>query len=150
MRNLIKLIDTISEFGTNPNVNLDDKTTVLKNTLIGIYSEFLNLKIEFDEKEYANAPKIGYDEIYKNVKSNFPNFTWYSTILDMSKMAPDVKMGTGDALDDLTDIILDLLNVRWRMENTSQIDAIWHFDFLMKAHSEIHLIDLLKFIKENE
>ena len=62
-----------------------------------------------------------------------------------------MKIGVigGSGLDD-PDIIKDLLVVKWRMDNTSQMDALWHFEFSMRTHSEQHLIDLLKFIKEKE
>jgi len=71
-------------------------------------------------------------------------------VLDLNKMEPNVEIGIGDALDDLTDIIKDLLVVKWKMDNTSEMDALWEFEFSMRTHSEQHLIDLLKFIKEKE
>ena len=35
-------------------------------------------------------------------------------------MEPNIETGCRDELDDLTDIIKDLLAVKWRMENTSR------------------------------
>ncbi len=150
MSELRKLIDKITEFGINPKVELTDKTDVLKKLLVGIYSEFLNMEFEFDETDYEEEPDFDYNEIKENVKSNFPSFGWYSMVLDLNKMQPDVEIGIGDALDDLTDIIKDLLVVKWKMNNTSKMDALWEFEFSMRTHSEKHLIDLLKFIKEKE
>jgi hypothetical protein len=71
-------------------------------------------------------------------------------VLNLNEMQPNVEIGIGDALDDLTDIIKDLLAVKWKMDNTSEMDALWEFDFSMRTHSEKHLIDLLKFINEKE
>lgn len=146
MSKLRKLIEEITEFGINPTVDLTDKIDVLKKLLIGIYSEFLNVEFEFDEKDYEEEPDFDYDLILRNVKSNFPDFGWYSSVLDSNKMDPEI--GIGDELDDLTDIIRDLLAVKWRMENTSMNDALWSFDFSMRSHSEQHLVDLLKRLKE--
>ena len=148
MSKLRELIDKITEFGINPKVDLIDKIDVLKKLLVGIYSEFLNLEFEFDETDYNEEPDFDYNEIKKNVKSNFPDFDWYSMVLDSNKMEPDVEIGIGDEIDDLIDIIKDLLAVKWRMENTSEKDALWHFELSMRTHSEQHLVDLLKRLKE--
>ena len=150
MSELRNLIDQITEFGTNPNVELTDKTTTLKKLLIGLYYEFLYVDFEFDETEYDEEPDFDYNQIKENVKSNFPDFGWYSNVLDLNKMEPNVEIGVGDALDDLTDIIQDLMVVKWKMENTSEMDALWQFEFSMRTHSEQHLIDLIKFVKEKE
>ena len=135
MSKLRELIDKITEFGINPKVDLIDKIDVLKKLLVGIYSEFLNLEFEFDETDYNEEPDFDYNEIKENVKSNFPDFDWYSMVLDLNVMKPNVEIGIGDALDDLTDIIKDLLVVKWKMDNTSEMDALWEFDFSMRAHS---------------
>lgn len=148
MSKLRELIDQITEFGINPKVELTDKTDVLKKLLVGIYSEFLKVEFEFDETDYDEEPDFDYKEIKKNVKSNFPDFGWYSSVLDSNRMEPNIEIGIGDELDDLTDIIKDLLAVKWRMENTSKNDALWSFEFSMKSHSEKHLVDLLKRLKE--
>ena len=148
MSKLKKLIDQITEFGINPKVELTNKTDVLKKLLVGIYLEFLNVEFEFDETDYDEEPGYDYNEINQNVKSNFPDFDWYSMILDSNKLEPNIEIGIGDELDDLTDIIMDLLEVKWRMENTSEKDAIWYFELLMRSHSEQHLVDLLKRLKE--
>ncbi|TXE13815.1 DUF5063 domain-containing protein [Seonamhaeicola algicola] len=150
MSNLRELIDKITEFGINPKVELTDKTDVLKKLLVGIYSEYLNVEFELDETDYDDSPEFNYNEIKENVKSNFTDLDWYSTVLDLNKMEPYVEIGIGDSIDDLSDIIKDLLVVKWKMENTSEMDALWEFNFSMKTHSEQHLIDLLKYLNEKE
>ena len=150
MSKLRELIDKITEFGINPKVELNDKTDILKKLLVGIYSEYLNVEFELDETDYDESPDFNYNEIKENVKSNFTDLDWYSTVLDLNKMEPYVEIGIGDSLDDLTDIIKDLLVVQWKMDNTSQMDALWEFNFSMKTHSEQHLIDLLKYLNEKE
>jgi hypothetical protein len=148
LNKLRELIDKITEFGINPKVELSDKDSVLKKLLVGIYSEYLNVEFEFDQKDYKEEPDFDYDEILKNVKSNFPDFGWYSSVLDSNKMEPNIEIGIEDELDDLTDIIKDLMLVKWCMENTSENNALWHFEFSMRIHSEQHLVNLLKRLKE--
>ncbi len=148
MSRLKTFITEITEFGINSNVDSDNKIQDLRKLLVGIYLEYLNVKPEFDKKDYPDQPEFDYNKIKENVKSNFPDLDWYSMVLDSNKMEPNIETGIGDALDDLTDIIKDLLAIKWRMENTSKIDAFWHFEFSMRTHSEQHLVDLLKYIKE--
>ena len=148
MSDLRKLIDQITEFGINPKVELTYNIDVLKKLLVGIYSEFLNTESEFDETDYTEGPDFDYKEIRKNVESNFPDFGWYGTIMDITEIAQESELAIGDAVDDLTDIIGDLIDVKWRFENTSEVDAIWNFEFFMRTHSEQHLVDLLKYIKD--
>ena len=150
MRKLRKLIDKITEFGTNPKVELTDKDDYLKKLLVGIYSEFLNIESEFDETDYNEEFDFDYKEIRIKVESNFPDFGCYGKILDINKITQESELGAGNAIDDLTDIIKDLLAVKWRFENTSRIDAIWVFEFSMRTHSEQHLVNLLKYIKEKD
>ncbi len=148
MSKLRELIDGITEFGINPKVELTDKTEVLKKLLVAIYSEFLIVEFEYDDKDYEEGPDFDYDIILENVKSNFSDFGWYSSVLDSNKMEPNIEIGIGDELDDLTDIIRDLLAVKWKLENTSMNDALWQFQFSMQYHCEQHLVDLLKRLKE--
>ena len=142
------MIEQLIEFGTDPNVKSENKILDLKKLLVGIYGEYLNTKPEFDETEYENVPEFDYKEIYRNVKSNFPELDWYSIVLDPNKFEPNVQTAIGDALDDLTDIIKDLSEVNWRKKNTSETDAHWHFELFMRTHSEQHLVDLLKYLKD--
>lgn len=145
---LRKIIAQITEFGINPKVELTEKTDILEKLLVGIYSEFLNVEFQFDETDYEEEPDFDYNEVKQNVNSNFPDLDYYSMVLDLNKIQPNSEIGIVDALDDLTDIIKDLLVVKWKMENTSEMDALWEFEFSMRTHSEQHLINLLKFIKE--
>ncbi len=59
-------------------------------------------------------------------------------------------MAIGDAIDDLTDIINDLLEIKWRFEHTTEKQTLWYFELLIRIHSEQHLVDLLKYLKDSE
>lgn len=149
MTKLKNLISEIYQFGINPKVEIIDKEIYLKKLLVEIYLEFLNIDFELYTEDYPEPPDFNYDNIYKKVQSNFPNFGWYSEVLDSNVVEPNVAVGIGDEVHDLADII-DLLEVEWRLENTSEKDALWHFQFLMHSHSEQHLINLLKRLKEGK
>ncbi|TCI90756.1 DUF5063 domain-containing protein [Tenacibaculum sp. M341] len=153
---LKKYIDEIVEFGLKPSINLyDDNVLRLKSLLINIYAIFIDIKVEVDDNEYEVDFNYLYEDVRKNVESNFPKLTYYTTVIDCHKVEYktnsssnlDIDFLLGDSIDDISDIIKDLLEVKWRFENTSNTDAIWHFNFLMNTHSEQHLVDLLKYLK---
>ncbi|WP_298519458.1 DUF5063 domain-containing protein [uncultured Kordia sp.] len=147
MSELKKIIDDITAFGVHPKVTMTTKHEHLKKLLVRMYSEFLNLnQPEADDTDYGETPDFDYEEIRKNVVSNFPELGWYGTVIEMENIDEKPTL-IGDAVDDLADIIKDLLAVKWRFENTSEADAIWYFNFLMYAHTEQHLVDLLKYLK---
>lgn len=147
MESVLNIINQITEFGKNPDVDLPNKKAVLKRLLVELYAEFLKNEHEIDETDFDAHPKFDNKKIVKNVKSNFPEFGFYSKVLDSNSLEAEIIIG--DEVDDLSDIIIDLLKVQWRVENTSPKDALWHFDLLMRIHSEQHLLDLLTRLKEN-
>ena len=157
MKELIENINQIAEFGISPKVELKNKVLELKQLLVSIYNCFLNSEDVFDNKEYRDNFDFPYEEIKENVEKNFLDFGWYISINDIHKVEYKngepksvINSDLGDPIDDISDIIKDLLEVKWRVENTSKEDAIWHFRFLMKNHAEKHLVDLLKFLKDFE
>lgn len=150
MTNLEKLINRITEFGLNDKVKSDNKELGIQQLLAGIYSEYLYLEVEFDDEDFDEVPSFDYDSIKKNVEANFPDIGWYHSIRDSHKIMPDADLVAGDAIDDITDIIKDLLEVKWCFENTSEKNSKWHFCDIMKNHSEQHLVDFLKYIKDKK
>jgi hypothetical protein len=49
----------------------------------------------------------------------------------------------GDAIDDLTDLITDLIEIKWNIENYSLADELWCFELNFYSHTLQHIIDLL-------
>lgn len=148
MPKLVKLIDRLTEFGTNPKIESENKIDELKKLLVEIYSEYLNIESDFDQKNFEDEPEFNFKEIRQNVEMNFPEFGLYHSFFDSHKIIPDGRLVTGDSINDLSDLIIDMLVVKWRFENTSEDEAIWHFQFIMRIHSEQHIVDLLKYLKD--
>lgn len=92
-------------------MELTNKTNALKNLLVGVYFDYLNA--EFDKIDNDEEPDFNYKKTRENVKSNFCVFDWYSAVLDSNKMEPNIETGCGNELDILTDIIKDLIAVKW-------------------------------------
>ncbi|WP_299189478.1 DUF5063 domain-containing protein [uncultured Aquimarina sp.] len=151
MSNLLNIIELIVQWGTTPKLTIENKELILKQTLISLYQEYLAIvgNTPEDEKEYPEAPEFNFEKISNTIRSNFPKLGFYQMILDPFEMTkPD--NGLGDANDDLSDIIKDLMEVRWRFKNTSDKDALWYFEFIMRNHSERHIVNILKTLKDLE
>lgn len=157
MEELINLINEISVFGQNPNVICDDKELKLKSLLVCIYSYYFELDVNFDDNDYSEFQGLTYQEIRKNVESNFPKSLFYISVHDShivnykkGESNPIVNATLGDPTDDITDIIGDLLEVKWRYENNSIDDAIWYFNLQMRTHTEWHIVNFLKYLKDKQ
>lgn len=149
LEELIEIIDKVIKYGLNPKVNIEDKEKDLEKNLIKIYSKYFEIQYELDETDYNSFNKKKIPNVIENVKSNFPDFGWYNIILDYEKVYVEPKnaIGIGDAIDDLSDIIYDLLEIKWRKENNSINDAWAFFELIFYAHTQQHLLDLLNYMK---
>ncbi|CAM1353734.1 DUF5063 domain-containing protein [Tenacibaculum halocynthiae] len=147
---LKKLIDRIIEFGTNEKIESENKTLEIQRLLVGIYAEYLKVETEFDDADYEKPINLDYDGMRSIVTKHFPDFGWYHSAMESHKINEDAYLVTEDPIDDLTDIIKDLIEVQWRFENNSEKDGLYQFEFLMKDHSEQHLVNLLKYLKDKD
>ena len=149
MESFLKLIQQITQYGTQPVVQTD-KLISLKKSLGDLYALYLNLNSNFDEHLYEEVQRLDYAEVYSHVKVNFPELGNYHQLSELLNLDLKPEIVAGDALDDLTDLIIDLSEVAWRLENTSLNDGLWYFNTLMKIHSEAHLLNLLTYLKSLE
>lgn len=113
MEKLIQIIDEIIKYGLRPNIEMENKERDLEMNLIKLYSSYFEIHYKSDEKHYKdfNKKKM-YPNIEEHVKSNFSDFGWYHSILNIEEILQDPETGTGDAIDDLSDIIYDLLEIK--------------------------------------
>ncbi len=147
MDETIKIINEITKYGLNPNLEIKDKEVDLEKYLVRIYSKFFEIKYEYDDKDYQEFKKESLPNIVENVKKNFPDFGFYHEVLNVQELNKDAENAIGDAIDDLSDIIFDLLEIKWRKENNSQQDALWFFELIFRSHTQQHIISLLNFMK---
>ncbi len=151
MHPLLHTIESIIQWGITPKLPVENKALLLKKSLLLLYREYLNLEEDLfdDEIEYPEAPEFNFEKISITIRSNFPELGFYQNVTDPFDLErPDNILG--DANDDLSDIIKDLMEVQWRFQNNSEMDAIWYFEFIMRNHSERHIVNLLKTLKDLE
>lgn len=152
---ITQLIDTINQiikFGLERNITINkyERDMLLEKSLINIYSLYFEIQYEYDNTDFEEYDDIKYVDIRKNIESNFPDFGYYTVALDLLDVDNKDNTAIGDAIDDLSDIILDLLRIKWRIENNSKNDGLWYFELIFSSHSQQHIIDLLNYLKQRK
>lgn len=108
---LISTIDEITKYGLQTNLNVPNKDLLLEKHLITIYKLYFEVEYEADHHNYPNFDKSKLPDIHKNVESNFADFGFYKSVVDIKDMTNFTDICLGDAVDDLHDIIVELLEV---------------------------------------
>ena len=85
---------------------------------------YFDIKYEFDETDFPDFDKSQLPDIRQNVSSNFKDYGFYKTILDINDVNNISDTALGAATDDLSDIIIGLLEIKWRIENNSLADGL--------------------------
>jgi hypothetical protein len=96
----------------------------------------------FDDRDYPDTPRKDYQTLRDIVSSRFQELGHYNVPASVTQRVAEAEMHVGDAIDDITDIALDLYDVQWRWGNTSVDDALWYFTNSYSTHWEEHLRDL--------
>jgi len=148
MKELIPTINELVKYGIQPNLTVADKEKLLERNLVKIYDLYFDIKYDFDKTDFPDFDKSQLPDIRQNVQSNFKDYGPYKAILDINDVHNLKDNAIGDAIDDLTDIIIDLLEIKWRIENNSLADALWFFELSFYSHTQKHLLDLLNYMKQ--
>ncbi len=101
-----------------------------------------DISYTFDEREYPDTPRKDYPELRLIVSSRFPQLGFYNMPHSVTGEIAGTSIDVGDALDDITDIAIELYDVLWRFAHTSADDALWYFEFSYSSHWETHLREL--------
>jgi hypothetical protein len=120
----------------------------LERNLVKLYALSFDINYKFDSTDYPEIDKSAFPNIRQYVVSNFKDFGFYKTFLDINDLDNLNDNAIGDAVDDLSDIITDLLEIKWRIENNSVEDGLWFFELIFHSHTQQHIIDLLNFMKQ--
>ncbi len=148
MKELIPTINEIVKYGLQPNLTVTDKEKLLERHLVKIYDLYFDIEYKFDETDFPDFDKSQLPDIRQNVSSNFKDFGFYKTIPDINDIDNLKDNAIGDAIDDLSDIITDLLEIKWRIKNNSLADGLWFFELIFYSHTQQHILDLLNFMKQ--
>mgnify|MGYP003577420613 CR=1 FL=1 len=147
MTELIAAIDDVIKYGLQPNLKTEDRDRQLEKNLVKIYSYYFDIAFQFDDTDYPDFDRqIG--TVRQNVESNFPEFGFYKSVSDINDIDNLQNDHIGDAIDDLTDIIIELWEIKWRMVNNSIADGLWFFELIFYSHTQQHILSLLNYMKQ--
>ena len=146
MKNLIPTINQIIQFGLSSSLEVADKEKLLEQNLVRLYSLYFDIAFEYDDAGYPDVDRSGLQDIRSHVQSNFPDFGLYYEMTAISDWDSAKVRPVGDAIDDLSDIIRDLMEIKWRYENNSPANGLWYFQLIFPVHTRDHLLGLLKYL----
>ena len=104
------------------------------------------VEFTFDEADYPDAPRRDQSELRRLVSRRFPDYGFYNVPVSVTKEIAESKCMVADAIDDILDIANDLLEVEWQWANTSEANALWHFQHSYSSHWQGHLRGLQFYI----
>lgn len=99
---------------------------------------------------YPDAVREEYERMRKLTVEQFPDFGYYNKPSSVTGEVAEAQMFVGDAVDDVADMAVDLLEVAWRWQNTSVDDALWHFRLGYESHWGEHLRYLQLYIRASK
>ena len=88
------------------------------------------------------APERDFQSTYSLVAQRFPNFGYYNTVSEISQNINSASVVVGDAIDDVTDIFLELREVMWIWERSGSEAALYQFRETYSNHWGSHLREL--------
>jgi hypothetical protein len=117
----------------------EDRLARLPATLDALAMAVRDIASDFDDADYPDDPDEDYQAIYQVVGRRFPTLGYYNVPESITQDIGESKMGVGDGIDDIADILLDLKGVLWRFKNTSVDDALWNLKQSFESHWGQHL-----------
>ncbi len=151
MNSLLLSINQIVKFGIHPDLKVKNKESVLEKHLVKIYELYFKIDYEFDDEQYPPFDDVPIPDIPTIVQSNFRDYGEYKTYTDVNDLNTVHKYVIGDPCSDLSCIIFNLLEVKWRMENNSIADGLWYFEFTFyRMRVQQKIINLLKYLRRND
>jgi lipopolysaccharide biosynthesis regulator YciM len=141
-----KLIDNFIEFvdaGSKQPIDRERNLMLLLDSL-GLSQAYINF--DFDENDYPDPPSEEEKSIRERICRNFQDYGYYNCAEEIEEKISETYIIVGDAIDDLVDIYKELSGVRWRWENTSIADALWHYDHMYRSHWGSHLRNLQLYV----
>ena len=95
-----------------------------------------------DESE---APRLDYESTYAQAAARFPNYGLYGASRLLGPGEGD-ELLVGDAIDDITDIAIDMHEAAWAWDHIGQDEGLWTLRFGFESHWGLHLRELQAYL----
>ncbi len=94
------------------------------------------------ENEGEDVVRLDYQDTYKSLTQHFPDYSYYSAVLDINDAVKDDNLAAADPLDDLADIAVDLAAVIAVSEKYGEAAGQYAFVESYRIHWGYHLRQL--------
>lgn len=136
LRDLIRRFTALVEHGSG-SLDEDEAQLAVLCDLLGLAAHSGRERAE--PGDVIGIPAADPDRTRARVAARFPRYGWYNTAARTSVDIGAGELVVGDAVDDIADIADELAAVAWRLENTGEPDALWHFFDGYDHHWGAHL-----------
>jgi Domain of unknown function (DUF5063) len=134
---------TLIEGNSQQEVIVICKLNLLLDQLACICSSIANYS---DNESSLEAPRKDYKQLREQIESIFPSFGYYNLPASFTKDIAQTQLEVGDAIDDLTDIAIEIYEVAWLWENSSHQSALAQLARTYFLHWQGHLRSLQYYI----
>ncbi|MFT4074931.1 MAG: DUF5063 domain-containing protein [Asticcacaulis sp.] len=100
----------------------------------------------FAGSEEEDESRLNYQDTYKILTQHFPDYSDYSTVLDINNPAKTDNLAAGDPLDDLADIAVDLSEVLSIAKKYGEAAGQYAFVDSYRIHWGYHLRQLQMYL----
>lgn len=142
----ICLIDEIIKYGLEPNFCTVKHLTQLKKNLIELILFYENNEFLSDDVEYPEFERDKYSFVIENLRINFPSLKDYKSFLNSSNIFDLEDVIIKNSIEDLNEIILDLLDVKFNFVQNGLYAGTNAFDFLFTAGMEEKILKIILYI----
>lgn len=140
------LIAEITKYGftqnyTNKKYLVELEIHLTQLLLFHQQNEFLT-----DDKDYPQFQREDFSFVNSNLKSNFSylkDYKYFQKPFDVSNFQ-DIKIG--NIIDDINEIILQLLEVKLRLERSGELAGLYLFDFIFDLQMKEKILNLLNYL----
>ena len=128
----------------------DDESgnTLLLETILDELARAVHFVGDEFDPTHVEAPKQVSSDLWRLAEHRFPKLGFYNMPSNLYDKIAEADTVVGSAIEDIVDITIDLAEVLWRWDNSSEPDALWHFRFGYRTHWGIHLRHLQGYLHE--
>ncbi len=141
----IEVKDAIAEFIAlieDDTITADDRIQRLRRSLDRLALLQHDVSYTSDDCDYPDTPRKDYNALREVLSARFPELGYYNIPHPVTQQIAEAEIQVGDAIDDISDIAIELYDVVWRWNHTSVDDALWYFSNSYSTRWEGHLRDL--------
>lgn len=133
---LVRRVSALIQHGTG-SADEDERQLAILCDQLGIAAQ--SAREHAATGDSYDIPERDYERTRRLVAARFPRYGHYNIAAPMTLEIGAGEVVVGDAIDDITDVADELAAVEWRLQNTGEPDALWHFHDGYDHHWGAHL-----------